>query len=178
MDKLDPQIPSMVEFDMDGEEDEEYGEELDAEKRLKRVKEEVPDEEDAMLRRVGVTVEELTSLTIVELNKRLYGLSKTEMNKLKARRRTLKNRGYAQNCRTSKDEEEKKLKEEGDILEREIADLTQSNEEKRKKVEDFKRKYEQLKKYAEGLKNQKEEEIKNEQLVTSSSPASANTANR
>ena len=59
---------------------------------------------------MGVSEEELTSLSIVNLNQRLSGLSKEEVNKLKARRRTLKNRGYAQNCRTTKDEEEKRLK--------------------------------------------------------------------
>jgi len=89
-------------------------------------------------------------------NKRLNGLSKDEINKLKQKRRTLKNRGYAQNCRESKDEEEKRLKVEGEQLQREIAALKTSNKEKRREAEEFKRKYEQLKLIADQLKEKKD----------------------
>lgn len=163
--RLEPQLPSVV--DRESEEEEEEDDE-DFDIKPKRSRDEVPDDEDEMLRRSGVSVEELTTLTIVQLNKRLSGLSKEEVNKLKARRRTLKNRGYAQNCRTTKDEEEKRLKDEGDQLEREIAELTQTNEEKQKKIENFKQKYLKLQKFAEDLRKNRNEESQDERVVSSS----------
>jgi len=66
----------------------------------------------------AVTDSELVSLTVRELNKRLRNLSKDEKLKYKQRRRLLKNRGYAQTCRSrrinnqqAKEIENERLKE-------------------------------------------------------------------
>jgi len=73
-----------------------------------------PKEADTSL----VSDEELVTLSVRDLNKRLRNLTKDEKIKYKQRRRLLKNRGYAQTCRTrrihnqhAKEIENEKLKE-------------------------------------------------------------------
>ena len=66
---------------------------------------------------------ELTCLPVRELNKRLQGCGRDEILKIKQKRRTLKNRGYAQNCRTKRMVQRSELEEENLILMRQLSQL-------------------------------------------------------
>ena len=66
---------------------------------------------------------DLTSLPVRELNKRLQGCGRDEILKIKQKRRTLKNRGYAQNCRTKRMMQRSELEEENHILSCDLSKL-------------------------------------------------------
>lgn len=75
-------------------------------------------EEDYNQTNHGVTDDQLVSLSVRDLNKLLRNYPKDQKTELKQRRRLLKNRGYAQNCRNRRlslqrefCEENKKLRE-------------------------------------------------------------------
>ena len=51
------------------------------------------------LQRIQISGRQLIQMSVKELNKRLSGCSQAVVSKLKRCRRTLKNRGYARNCR-------------------------------------------------------------------------------
>merc|ERR1739844_209102 len=64
----------------------------------------------------------LVTMGTKELNRRLKkkGITKSRQKEIKSERRTLKNRGYASNCRISREDEEK-------MLEKDIAKLEEEN---------------------------------------------------
>ncbi|KAK9870375.1 hypothetical protein WA026_007941 [Henosepilachna vigintioctopunctata] len=55
--------------------------------------------------------EMLMTLSVRELNKKLHGCPRDQIAKLKQKRRTLKNRGYAQNCRHKRLEQRQHLEQ-------------------------------------------------------------------
>lgn len=75
---------------------------------------------------IGLNDELLMTLSVRELNKRLHGCPREEVVRLKQKRRTLKNRGYAQNCRS------KRLQQRHDL---ESTNRTLQNELHRVKME-------------------------------------------
>ncbi len=79
--------------------------------------------------------EELVTMPVRELNRRLQGCPKDEVLRIKQKRRTLKNRGYAQNCRSKRMYQRFELeKENGSLvgelnrLRQQVAQLTQERD--------------------------------------------------
>merc|ERR1719318_1382028 len=83
--------------------------------------------------KTGITDEQLVLKPTKDLNKMLKstGLPKDDVNKIKQKRRTLKNRGYAASCRNKRELEEESLKVELENLQRDISDLKRSSSEKK-----------------------------------------------
>nr|AAQ96732.1 bzip transcription factor MafL [Podocoryna carnea] len=96
-----------------------------------------------------VTDEELINISVRDLNRKLKNLTKDEKTKLKQRRRLLKNRGYAQTCRSRRIMNQKQLLEENQKL-KEL--LQQSTFEKNV----YKSKYENLKSVIKKAKMERE----------------------
>lgn len=71
----------------------------------------------------------LIHLSVRELNKKLHGFPREEIQRLKQKRRTLKNRGYAQNCRTKRLAHRHELEQQNRILQAEISRLRRMYEE-------------------------------------------------
>jgi len=71
---------------------------------------------------IGLDDKALVTISTKELNRLLKkkGINKSRQKEIKSERRTLKNRGYASNCRVSREEEEKTLEKEIFDLEAEI----------------------------------------------------------
>lgn len=66
---------------------------------------------------------DLVTLPVRELNRRLQGFPKEEVLRLKQKRRTLKNRGYAQNCRSKRMLMKHELESTNKTLQQQIAML-------------------------------------------------------
>ena len=67
---------------------------------------------------IGLGDEKLVTLSTKDLNKMLKkrGITKDRAKEIKRERRTLKNRGYAANCRVKREDEEKSLEQENERL--------------------------------------------------------------
>jgi len=96
-----------------------------------------------------ISDDDLVTLSVRELNRQLKnsGLTKEEIIRMKQRRRTLKNRGYAASCRNKRLEVKGGLEGERQRVVGDIKRLKDSNQTIRDEVHDLQRKYQELKDY-------------------------------
>lgn len=91
-----------------------------------------------------ISDDDLINLSVRELNRKLKGIPRASMLRLKQRRRLLKNRGYAQKCRTRRVQQYRTLSEDNADLYKQINDLRNMVRSYKKQRDDYKHKYERL----------------------------------
>ena len=97
----------------------------------------------------AISDDDLVTLSVRELNRQLKGsgLTKEEIVRMKQRRRTLKNRGYAASCRNKRLEVKGGLEGERQRVVMDVKRLRDGIESIREECQDLRIKYEELRSY-------------------------------
>ena len=117
-----------------------------------------PDENTQNSRRTAtseaeVNDDDLVMMSVRELNRVLRGLSKVEISRLKQRRRTLKNRGYAASCREKRVTMKEELESDRTVLRHQVDSLQRENDIVRDELALLRSKYEAMRQYASNNNN-------------------------
>ncbi|KAF7989365.1 hypothetical protein HCN44_008039 [Aphidius gifuensis] len=99
---------------------------------------------------LDISDDELVSISVRDLNRqlKLRGLTRDEIVRMKQRRRTLKNRGYAASCRIKRIEQKDELETEKTQEYRDMEAMQEDNNRMREEVQAWHGKYQALKKFA------------------------------
>uniref|UniRef100_W5LZG3 V-maf avian musculoaponeurotic fibrosarcoma oncogene homolog K n=3 Tax=Lepisosteus oculatus TaxID=7918 RepID=W5LZG3_LEPOC len=92
--------------------------------------------------------DDLVSMSVRELNQHLRGLTKEDVVRLKQRRRTLKNRGYAASCRIKRVTQKEELERQKSELQQEVDKLARENASMKLELDALRSKYEALQNFA------------------------------
>lgn len=97
-----------------------------------------------------VSDDELVTLSVRELNRLLKssGLTRSEIIRMKQRRRTLKNRGYAASCRNKRLEQKDDLEQDRLLVISDIGRLRDENKQIKSELEEILERYNSLRRYA------------------------------
>ncbi|XP_031717899.1 transcription factor MafK isoform X2 [Anarrhichthys ocellatus] len=98
-----------------------------------------------------VSDDELVAMSVRELNLHLRGLTKDDVAKLKQRRRTLKNRGYAASCRIKRVTQKEELERQKIDLQHEVDKLARENASMKLELDSLRAKYEALQCFARSV---------------------------
>lgn len=97
-----------------------------------------------------ISDDELVSISVRDLNRtlKMRGLTRDEIVRMKQRRRTLKNRGYAASCRIKRIEQKDELEHEKSQEWTDLQQVEDENTRLRGETEAWLHKYESLRKFA------------------------------
>lgn len=105
-----------------------------------------------------VTDDELLRMSVRDLNKSLRNLSPEESRRLKQRRRTLKNRGYAASCRIKRLTQRDQLDLHRQKLQREVDQIAVENQKMNMELQILQSKYDDLERFARNVAKQQDRE--------------------